>query len=283
MRLFILRLYSADGGLRILSRAGSGEEKKCGRKRRYGGVLKEELQPHQGSVFEDVTGVMDRINIISLGTISTHVFCTPRCYMTKSWEVGVCNTYQLRYLCGGASPTSFDIHVIMVMEVIQVFLQQIEIRDQSVGYFYLPDDLSFHLALPSNNCQQNMPASCKGLWKLILSMSKRMKGIDDGMSVTAMLAHLNLTRRSYFNDLHLDTNFSKGSAHKVFLKLLGYLHGKIIYQLQQKRLKLRQYYGHCPMNLVVSIDMALYYSNNLLGQCYLWRGSTNKTLYFIIK
>ena len=124
MRLFMLRLYPVDGGLRMLNRNGLEEKSRtfC-RKRRYGGVLKEELQPHQGSVFEDVTGMMDRVNVISLGTISTHVFCTPRCYMTKSWEVGVCNTYQLRYLCGGASPTSFDIHVIMVFEIIQVFLQ----------------------------------------------------------------------------------------------------------------------------------------------------------------
>ena len=258
MRLFMLRLYPVDGGLRMLNRNGLEEKSRtfC-RKRRYGGVLKEELQPHQGSVFEDVTGMMDRVNVISLGTISTHVFCTPRCYMTKSWEVGVCNTYQLRYLCGGASPTSFDIHVIMVFEIVQVFLQQIEIRDQSVGYFYLPDELNFCLVLPSIVPQQCMPTSCGGLWKLIVSMSKRMAGNDDGMSVTAMLAHLNLTRHAYFNDLHLDANFSNGSDHKLFLKLLGYLHGKIIHQLQRKKLKLRQYFGHCPLNTVVSGGMKI--------------------------
>ena len=256
MRIYLLRFYPTDGRLRMLRRGKlDSEETKFRRKRGHDGVQKEELQPHQKSVFEDVTGMEDRMNIIRLGTISIHVFCTPRCYLTKSWEVGICSTYQISYLCGGSSPTSFDIHVLMALECVQVFLQQMEIREQSVGYFYLPDNLDFQVPLPVFVSESNVPDSCKGILQLICALRKKMMGEGDGMSITAMLAHLNLVRRSYFNDLHLDANLAVGTAHKIYLKLLGYLHGKLIYRLQKMGLILRQYYGHCPPNLKVNLRL----------------------------
>ena len=245
MRLYNLRYFPDDGSLQLLRRKDcTYVRQKLKRKRRCNGERVEEKRPHQRIMFEDVTGTEDRMNVPYMGTISSYVFCTPRCYMTKSWEVGICNTYQLKYLCGGAAPTSFDIHILMVMEGIQVFLQQMEIREQTVGYFYIPDDLCGWIGLPKW-CKM-IPDSCRGLWRLIDSMQKHMMGDDTGMSITAMLAHLNITRRSYFNDLHMDVRLGTRSPHKIFLKLLGYLYGKLVGRILQKRLILRQYFGRCP-------------------------------------
>ena len=250
MRLYILRYFPVDGELRLLRRKDLNIEfYVLSRKRANGGERQVELRPYQRSLFDSVIGSEDRMNVIYLGTISNHIFCTPRCYVTKSWEVGVCNTYQVKYLCGGTSPTSFDIHILMVMEGLQVFLQQMEIREQSVGYFYLPENLCGWIGVPRG--YDDLPAACSDIWELILSIHKRLINDDTGMSVTAMLAHLNLTRRSYFNGLHLETQQGAKAPRKIFLKLLGYLYGRLIYRIKKNQLVLRQYYGHCPFHSTV--------------------------------
>ena len=246
MRLYSFRNFPSDGELRNCLRASNST--RLGKRDFYGQNRSESVQPYQGNNFEIVSGGLDRVNVISIQTISGYVFCTPRCYTTKSWEVGICNSYSVRYLCGGASPTSFDFHIILVMETIQVYLQQIEIREQSVGYFYIPDELSLKFNMP--RVVGTVPSSCQKLWKLLLSM--RTGEQDRDMSITSMIAQLNLVRREYFRDLHLDIALKKGSSHRLFLKLLGHLYGKVIGQSKRNGIVVRQYYGQCPLQKQVS-------------------------------
>ena len=254
MRLYSFRLFPEDGRLHncLRNRNGSPLAPKTSKnlKRGSDGHLRaESVQPYQANTFTSVSGGADRVNVTYLQVISGYVFCTPRCYTTKSWEIGVCNSYQIKYLCGGESPTTFDLHILMIMEIVQVYLQQIEIRDQSVGYFYLPDDLRWSFGLPK--IAEAIPGSCRKLWELLESL--HCNDTDVCMSITARLAQLNLIRREYFNDLHLDTNLSRKSPHRLFLKMLGHLFGKIGRLLETKNITLRQYYGHCPFRKQVSV------------------------------
>ena len=245
MRLYSIQYHVEDGRLRNCRQIKT-DHGGClpSLKRKITGMVTGEPRSQQRCTFMHVMSAEDRVNVISLQTISRYVFCTPRCFITKSWEVGVCNTYQARYLCGGASPTSFDMHIIMVLECLQVYLQYNEIRDQTVGYFYLPDELLEINWVPE--FKTDVPALCQPLWQLIQSMQSYSHRDGHGMSITGMLAHLNLLRRTYFDDLHLDNNLKKKSAHRTFLKLLGFIYGRLISVLQRKNIILRQYYGNCP-------------------------------------
>ena len=258
MRLYSFRQIPDDGCLYYCLRNKNGALSMKNCKRDYNGhARRESIQPYQAAVIEVVTGGEDRVNVTYLQTISGYIFCTPRCYTTKSWEVGICNSYQLKYLYGGRSPTSFDFHILMILELVQVYLQQIEIREQSVGYFYVPDNLQVALGLPRKLTE--IPEGCRKIWNLILSLNQSGKNI--GMSVTAKIAHLNIIRREYFNDLHLDTNLTKGSAHRLFLKLLGHLHSRIGGLLQTRDIIIRQYYGQCPFQDQVRGRANIYLSN----------------------
>ena len=247
MRIYSFRNFPADGGLRSCLRAD--DSFRPNKRDSDGQRRSESVQPYQDSAFEIVSGGTDRINVTHLRTISGYVFCTPRCYTTKSWEVGICNSYYVRYLCGGASLTSFDLHVILVMETIQVYLQQIEIREQSVGYFYIPDELCLSFKLP--RVPAPIPESCQKLWKLLLSM-KRGKKVEE-MTVTSMMAQLNSVRREYFQDLHLDVKMATKSPHRLSLKMLGHLYGKIIGQSRATGIIVRQYFGQCPLQKQVHL------------------------------
>lgn len=253
MRLYSFRLFPEDGRLYGCLRNLEGINlEKRGCKRGSDGRLRlESVQPYQADTIVPVMGELDRVNVTFLRTISGYVFCTPRCYTTRSWEIGVCNSYQLKYLCGGKSPTSFDFHLLMIMEIIQVYLHQMEIKQQSVGYFFVPDDLRKAIRLP--RVHTPVPESSKKLWSLLSSMSQT--NFDVGMSVTAQIAQLNLIRREYFNDLHLDTDLSKKSPHRVFLKLLGYLYGKVLGHLRSCDIIIRQYFGRCPFQVHVRSEI----------------------------
>ena len=247
MRLYSFRLFPDDGKLHSCLRSSNQLPLSLGKSRNLkrdkdGLIRAESVQPYQAATFAEVNGGTDRVNITYLQVISGYVFCTPRCYTTKGWEIGICNSYQVKYLYGGESPTTFDMHLLMAMEIIQVYLQQIEIRDQSVGYFYLPDDLRQSFKKP--RIADTIPVSCRKLWELLESL--HCKDTDMSMSITAQLAQLNLIRREYFNDLHLEVDLSKKSNHRLFLKILGCLFGQVKGLLKSKNIKLRQYYGHCP-------------------------------------
>ena len=248
MRLYSLRYHAEDGQLRNLRRA-KGSQIEChdtSSKRRK--IKKDYLRPHQGSSFEDVTGTEDRMNVVHLHKLTTYVFCTPRCFTTKSWEVGICNTYFVRYLCGGKSPSSFDMHIMMVMECMQVYLQYVEIRDQSVGYFYLPEDLRLPMKMKTIQTAQ----SCKHLYRLLELLVNIAYGDTAGLAVTHALSQLEVVRMEYFNDLHLQPDLSKRSAHRSFLKMLGMVYGRILCLLDNAGIVLRQYYGQCPVLELVS-------------------------------
>lgn len=256
MRLYSIHYHEEDGKLRNCrhlktDNGGCLPPLKRKTKRNLRGEPVCPPRSQQRCTFMLVISAEDRVNIISLGTISRHVFCTPRCYVTKSWEVGVCNTYQVKYLCGGESPSSFDMHILMIMECLQIYLQYHEIRDQTVGYFYLPDDL--FVGNWAIKYKGEIPHSCQSLWSLLLSMQLYSRQDDNGMSITAMLAHLNILRHSYFGDLHLDGELRKGTSHRVFLKLLGSIYGKIVGKLRSQNVILRQYYGNCPFQPQVMI------------------------------
>ena len=244
MRLYSFRFFPDDGRLRSCLRTGDEIQVFKSRKRDAGGRARmESVQPYQGSTFVIINGGIDRVNVIQLSTISGYIFCTPRCYTTKSWEVGICNSYLVKYLCGGNSLTSFDLHIILVMETIQVYLQQMEIREQSVGYFYLPDNLQRHMPLP--RVLKEVPSPCRKLWCLLRSICQDGKEMQ--MSVTAQIAQLNIVRREYFQDLHLDPSLTRGSAHRSFLKMVGFMYGRIVGQLKNIGVVLRQYFGQCPI------------------------------------
>ena len=205
----------------------------------------ERTQPYQTMTFVELSGSVDRMNLVSMSTISRYVFCTPRCYLSKSWEVGICNSYSVQFLVGGSNLTSYDLHVVMVLEQMQVFLQYLEIQEQTVGHFYLPDVLSKSyrrkLKLPDVR-RYSVRLDC-----FLKDMVSYLYG-GENISPTGLLATLNLMRHEYFNGVHTSTVNGPRSCRRLYHKVIGTLYGIVKYRLQSFGLHTRQYYGHMPLS-----------------------------------
>jgi len=236
MRIYAARYYPDDGVLRRCAQAET-KQKRRGCKRRS-----PPLQPYQTATILVYHSPVDKVNLMKLSTISCYVFCTPRCYISKSWEVGICNTYQVRLLVGGENLSSRDFQMLMLFERIQIFLQYLEIQEQTTGYFYLPDKISssFYRKLP---CYESYP-QCRALIRFTKQINNYLYGGEE-LSVTGMLASLNLIRREYFNELHSQSPYAH--SLKQFRRVFGQLYGRIHYRCTVIGMEMRQYFAHQPL------------------------------------
>ena len=249
MRLYSYRFHPADGELRSCYRLQGRLKRK---RRRDRNEPEDRVQPYQSVTFAKLEGESDRLNLVSLETISRYVFCTPRCYTTKEWEVGVCNSYTIQLLVGGSNLASHDLHLLMVFEQLQSFLQYLEIREQTNGYFYLPDDLS-------------KPYRRVMRFPEIRGVNLRLDGFrtdicsflygGDLVSATGLMATLNLIRHDYFNGIHTTANNGPNSVCRIYRKVLGKLFGAVRFRTQSLGLVTRQYYGHMPLVPRVSLSI----------------------------
>ena len=242
MRIYAARYYPDDGILRRCVHAEPTRMRR-GRKRH------QELQPYQSVTISVYKTSEDQVNLMAFSTISCYVFCTPRCFISKSWEVGICNTYQVRLLVGSSNLSSRDFQMLLLFERIQVILQYLEIQEQTTGYFYLPE--KFHVTY-SRKLKHYVPHSkCHALIHFYGQMHNYLYG-GASISVTGMLASLNLIRRGYFNDLHYQA--PQTPPLKQFRHIFGQLYGRIQYRCVAVGLDIRQYFAHQPMiNMVSSI------------------------------
>ena len=241
MRIYSTRHYPDDGVLRRCTQVDPlGKNPDRGNNRDARSCLSATVLVYANSE--------DKVNLAALSVISRYVFCTPRCYISKSWEVGVCNTYQVRLLVGGENLSSRDFHVLMLLERIHVFLQYLEIQEQTTGYFYLPDRLNVNYQRPRARFVLYPP--CRS----IISLSDRIHDYLYGghmTSVTGMITDLCLLRYAYFNELHISP--ASNPSLRQFHRVLGSIYGKIHHRFIINGLKLRQYFAHQPLSTEVRI------------------------------
>ena len=61
-----------------------------------------------------------KIGVVRLELVLSRIYCTPRCYQTGGWEVGVCNSYHASYLMEAGGPTSFDLSAVQILDQLLV-------------------------------------------------------------------------------------------------------------------------------------------------------------------
>ena len=235
MRIYAARYYPADGSLRRCIHADPKRmQKGCRRHQNF--------QPYQTVTILVYHSPEDKVNLMAFSTISCYVFCTPRCYISKSWEVGICNTYQVRLLVGSDNLSSRDFQMLMLFERIQVILQYLEIKEQTTGYFYLPDKLA--VGYPRKRSLFTPYPQCRSLIQFYEQIHNHLYGGTD-IPITGMLASLNLIRRKYFSELHYQLPHLR--PLKQFRRIFGQLYGRIQYRCVVIGLDIRQYFAHQPI------------------------------------
>ena len=182
------------------------------------------------------------VSIVKLQIQHYVVYCTPRCYTTGGWEVGVNQCYDLTYLIGSNSPTSFDMNVLQVFDQLIVVLQTLMIKYRHGSLFYIPN-----VMVLQKECKQTQYIPLFS--PMIQEMQKLCNAIGRVLSIStcrdadhAQLLDVVQTLKSrYFQDLHMDLDRSSNSEHRYFLKLLGQIQSRLMGLYRKEKLTVRQY------------------------------------------
>ena len=191
---------------------------------------------------------VDLFGLVGLLKKESQVFCTPRCHVTRNWEVGISQEYTVAYLVGSKYLTSFDFRVLQTMEVIQLFLHALEIQEQSgprfdfyVSFCRINSGRIYRRCLLDHGDSLNKP-----LVALLVRMCRQLYAylysLESTISSTQLIEDMNRVREIYFRDYHLNQELKAESEHRCILQLLGRLHGIVKGRTKEMGLKNRAYY-----------------------------------------
>ena len=191
---------------------------------------------------------VDLFGLVGILKQQNKVFCTPRCHVTRSWEVGLSQEYMVTYLIGSEYLTSFDFRVLQTMEIIQLFLHALEIQEQSGPRFefFIPfcrSDGGRKFKRCSYDAGDNLNNSLIILLnRMCIQLRIYLNSTSSEVSSTQLIADLDMVREIYFRDYHLNFDLKAGSEHRIILRLLGRLHGIVKSRSKEMQLIYRHYY-----------------------------------------
>ena len=192
---------------------------------------------------------LEKRNLLSLVCLEELIFCTPRCYETKSWEVGLCNHYLACFRVGNLRLTSSDFHVIQIFELTQAFLHAMEICEQPGLHFQL-----YGLRRGKSSRKRRCPDRLlveghklnTDLFRLVTDYYTYMDLPASSLSCTQLLQRLVEIRSSYLTAYHLNGLQWYNSRRLHCTRLLGLLYGAVVRDSKRFGLVSRQYlrFGH---------------------------------------
>ena len=179
-------------------------------------------------------------------SLSIKVYCTPRCYSTKNWEVGYYQTYRISILAQRRL-VSADFHLLQVIDQLFTYLQAVDIYCDGGDRFLLS-------GLELGSSRKRMPRWIRQIFRQYQSQSHHVYSLTSGFlellrgqitssRLSFMQSELELVRDRLF------TSYSEGETvhavdfrmRKLYQKMVGYLYGLVLAQIQQRGLVLRQF------------------------------------------
>ena len=221
-----------------------------------------------GRAVLDVYGQDDKIGLVQHQKLESQVYCTPRCHITRSWEVGLYNGYLFYLLVGRNQLTSFDFHVCQTIEIIQVFFHALEIQEQSGPRIFLYGSfcqLKTGRAKNSPAFMQNSDSETllsRSLGVLVMDLKNYLHSATTGHSATGLLQSLENLQSDYFRTLHLASSESERMQRRLFLRRLGYLHSLVQRRCAEMNLVIRRYFCETGSHLLVSFHSVVATSNH---------------------
>ena len=197
---------------------------------------------------------LEKKNLLSFIRLQVHIFCTPRCSETKSWEVGLYQNYLACYRIGNLRLTSCDFHVIQIFDLVQAFLHAMEILEQSNFTFQLYG-LRRRASSRARHCSRQLLVEehllNSQLYQLLVQYYTYMDSPDSTLSCTQLLERLCNARRDYLSGYHLDGLRLMDSKQFHCTRLIGLLYGSVLRDSKRMGLVSRQYLRFGQLDKVV--------------------------------
>ena len=199
---------------------------------------------HRGSIFRTVQKTeVQSVDVVGIADHFSRLYCTPRCYSTRSWEVGLCQLYTLTLLSGSDKISSAEMHIVQILEQLQLVFHAAEIRDQSGAIFYLPQAL----------CQSKIYRLRKWYKKMMLRFDIEpylnfcmlaMECLYNEATperLSGLIAWIKISRYRYFHETNTSNRRGVGTEYRAATKIIGFVYGLVLGRLKKLKLVLRQY------------------------------------------
>ena len=186
------------------------------------------------------------------------IFCTPRCYVTKNWEVGYYQSYRFDAPRDRLVVTS-DFHLLQVIDQLNVYLHAMDIRTTRGSRFLLTEMNSpgqrYRLPKWLNRIFREYHPQSHFIVSLVMEFLSLVYQTPTAEKLSSVLSQLEMARDRYFIVFEAsETNFPMDSTlRKYYQKMFGYLYGVVLGQIRGHGLAIRQYIRYEDALITVSI------------------------------